>query len=145
LKLCLHHDIYNRFAEHTTAKSLYDALCEFYDGKEDLKLDRKAQAEKEFNSFVGFKHENLTDITNRFLSVSSNLKKYDEQLGNHEQVTKLLDSLPPQWSLQIKMLKQERNFLDYKLMDVINKLKSFDLDVKRREYNQSMMTPNIPP
>ena len=46
LTLCLHQDIYNRFAEHTTAKSLYDALCEFYDGNEDLKLDRKAQAEK---------------------------------------------------------------------------------------------------
>ncbi|KAK1421891.1 hypothetical protein QVD17_24607 [Tagetes erecta] len=144
LTLCLHQDIYNRFAEHTTAKSLYDALCEFYDGNEDLKLDRKAQAEKEFNSFVGYSQENLTDITNRFLSVSSNLKKYDEKLGNHEQVTKLLDSLPPQWSLQINLLKQERNFHDYKLMDVINKLKSFDLDVKRREYNQSMMVPNIP-
>jgi len=144
LILCLHQDIFNRFAEHTTAKSLYDALCEFYDGNEDLKLDRKAQAEKEFNSFVGYSQENLTDITNRFLSVSSNLKKYDEKLGNHEQVAKLLDSLPPQWSLQIKLLKQERNFPDYKLMDVINKLKSFDLDVKRREYNQSMMVPNIP-
>ncbi|KAK1424128.1 hypothetical protein QVD17_19443 [Tagetes erecta] len=144
LILCLHQDIFNRFAEHTTAKSLYDALCEFYDGNEDLKLDRKAQAEKEFNSFVGYSQENLTDITNRFLSVSSNLKKYDDKLGNHEQVTKLLDSLPPQWSLQIKLLKQERNFPDYKLMDVINKLKSFDLDVKRREYNQSMMVPNIP-
>ncbi|KAK1406241.1 hypothetical protein QVD17_41531 [Tagetes erecta] len=144
LILCLHQDIFNRFAEHTTVKSLYDALCEFYDGNEDLKLDRKAQAEKEFNSFVGYSQENLTDITNRFLSVSSNLKKYDDKLGNHEQVTKLLNSLPPQWSLQIKLLKQERNFHDYKLMDVINKLKSFDLDVKRREYNQSMMVPNIP-
>jgi len=30
-------------------------------------------------------------------------------------------------------------------MDVINKLKSFDLDVKRREYNQYMMLPNILP
>ncbi|KAK1421751.1 hypothetical protein QVD17_24349 [Tagetes erecta] len=144
LILCLHQDIYNRFAEHTTANNLYDALCEFYDGNEDLKLDRKAQAEKEFNSFVGYSQESLTDITNRFLSVSSNLKKYDETLGNHEQVTKLLDSLPPQWSFQIKLLKQERNFHDFKLMDVINKLKSFDLDVKRREYNQSMMVPNIP-
>ncbi|KAK1414657.1 hypothetical protein QVD17_30406 [Tagetes erecta] len=70
-------NIYNMFAEHTTAKSLYDALCEFYDGNEDLKLDRKAQAEKEFNSFVGYKQESLTDITNRFLSVSSNLKNYE--------------------------------------------------------------------
>ncbi|KAK1427753.1 hypothetical protein QVD17_16447 [Tagetes erecta] len=112
LILYLHQDIFNRFAEHTTAKSLYDALCEFYDGNEDLKLDRKAQAEKEFNSFVGYSQENLTEITNRFLSVSSNLKKYDDKLGNHEQVTKLLDSLPPQWSLQIKLLKQERNFHD---------------------------------
>ncbi|KAK1413067.1 hypothetical protein QVD17_34798 [Tagetes erecta] len=110
-----------------------------------LELDRKAQAENEFNSFVGLKHENLTEITNRFLSVSSNLKTYDEKLGNHEQVTKHLDSLPTQWSLQIKELKQERNFFDLKLMDVINKLKSFDLDVKRKEYNQSMMLPTVSP
>jgi len=35
------------------------------------------------------------------------------------------------------MLKQEWEFIEYKLMDVINKLKSFDLDIKRREYNQA--------
>ncbi|KAK1421754.1 hypothetical protein QVD17_24353 [Tagetes erecta] len=46
LILCLHQDIYNRFVEHTSAKSLYDALCEFYDGNEDLKLDRKVQLRK---------------------------------------------------------------------------------------------------
>ncbi|KAK1424507.1 hypothetical protein QVD17_19837 [Tagetes erecta] len=110
-----------------------------------LKLDEKAQAENEFNSFVGLKHENLTEITNRFLLVSSNLKTYDEQLGNHEQVTKLLDSLPSKWSLQIKVLKRERNFFDLKLIEVINKLKSLDLNEKRKEYNQAMMFATVSP
>ena len=49
-----------------------------------------------FDSFAGLKKEKLTDLIDRFISVASNLKKYDEKLGNHEQVTKLLDSLPPQ-------------------------------------------------
>jgi len=105
----------------------------------------KLNAEKEFNSFIGYKNENLTDIINRFLLVSSTLKKYDEKLGNHEQVKKLLGSLPSQWNLQIKSLKQERNFPDYELMEVVNKLKSFDLDEKRREYNQFMTIPNVSP
>ncbi|KAK1424416.1 hypothetical protein QVD17_19745 [Tagetes erecta] len=79
-------------------------------------------------------------LTNRFLTVTSNLKKYD-QLTTVEQVIKLLDSLPPEWSLQVRMLKQERMFTEYKLIDVINKLKSFELDIKRREYNQAVYPP----
>lgn len=39
------------------------------------------------------------------------------------------------------MLKQERGFSDYKLRNVINKLKSFEMDIKRREFNQLMYLP----
>ena len=77
LILCLSSEIHNRFGEHKSAKSLYDALCEFYYGNADLVKDKGVQAQKEFNSFIGHRNENITDLTNRFLTVSSNLKKYD--------------------------------------------------------------------
>jgi len=141
LILCLSPEIHNRFGDQKNAKELYDALCEFYDGNADLQKDKGVQAQKDFNSVMGLRNEKIADLTNRFLTVTSNLKKYDEDLTTEEQVTKLLDSLSPEWSLQVRMLKQERRFSEYKLMDVINKLKSFELDIKRREYNQAAYPP----
>lgn len=52
LILCLSNEINNWFGEHTSAKSFYDALCEFYDGNDDLVKDKGSQAQKEFNEFV---------------------------------------------------------------------------------------------
>ncbi|KAK1414952.1 hypothetical protein QVD17_30718 [Tagetes erecta] len=64
--------------------------------------------------------------------VANNLKKHDPKLGNHEQVQRLLDSLPPEWSSHGKLMRRERGFPDYKLVEVMNKLKEMELDIKRR-------------
>ncbi|KAK1434279.1 hypothetical protein QVD17_00015 [Tagetes erecta] len=90
--------------------------------------------------------KDLYDALCEFYDGNVDLHKYKGQFKEVlavEQVTKLLDSLPPEWSLQVRMLKQEKMFTEYKLMDVINKLKSlsFELDIKRREYNQAVYPP----
>jgi len=90
---------------------------------------------------MGLRNVKISDLTNRFLTVTSNLMKYDDELTAVEQVTKLLDSLPPEWSLQVRMLRREMRFTKYKLMDVIKKLKLFELDIKRREYNHAVYPP----
>ncbi|KAK1411595.1 hypothetical protein QVD17_38150 [Tagetes erecta] len=58
--------------------------------------------------------------------VANNLKKHDPELGNHERVKRLLDSLPPEWSSHGKSIRRERGFTDYKLVEVMDILKSFD-------------------
>jgi len=93
-------------------------------------------AQRMFDSFAALKKEKLSDLIDRFISVANNLKKHDSQLTNHERIQRLLDSLPPEWSLQVKTLKEERSFSDYKLLDVIDKLKYFELDIKRKEFYQ---------
>ncbi|KAK1431826.1 hypothetical protein QVD17_08527 [Tagetes erecta] len=59
----------------------------------------------------------------------------------NSQIQRLLDSLPPEWSLQVKTLKKERRFSDYKLLDVINKLKSSKLDIKIKEFFEAVIQP----
>ncbi|KAK1406508.1 hypothetical protein QVD17_41888 [Tagetes erecta] len=49
--------------------------------------------------------------------VANNLKKHDPELGNHERVKRLLDSLPPEWSSHGKSIRRERGFTDYKLVE----------------------------
>ncbi|KAK1427883.1 hypothetical protein QVD17_16591 [Tagetes erecta] len=94
-----------------------------------------------FDSFAALKKEKLSDLIDRFITVANNLKKHDHELTNHEQIQRLLESLPLEWSLHVKNLKKERMFSDYKLLDVIDKLKSFELDIKRKEFFEAMIQP----
>ncbi|KAK1431974.1 hypothetical protein QVD17_08809 [Tagetes erecta] len=57
-------------------------------------------AQRMFDSFAALKKEKLSDLIDRFITVANNLKKHDPQLTNPEQIQRLLDSLPQEWSLQ---------------------------------------------
>jgi len=75
--------------------------------------DDLTMAESRFDNFAVLKNERMPAFLDRFLMVANNLKKHDPGLGNHEQVHRLLDSLPPEWSLHGKSIKRERGFADY--------------------------------
>lgn len=56
-------EINNRFGGHTSAKSMYDTFCEFYDGHGDLVKDKGSQSQTEFNVFVGLLNKSLSNLT----------------------------------------------------------------------------------
>jgi len=100
--------------------------------------DDFTMTQSRFDNFAVLKNERMPVFLDRFVMVANNLKKHDPGLGNHEQVQRLLDSLPPEWSSHGKSIKRERGFADYKLVEVINKLKEMKSDIKRREYDEAM-------
>jgi len=99
-----------------------------------FKSDDLTMAQSRFDNFAVLKNERMPVILDRFMMMASNLKKHDPELTNYEQIQRLLESLSPEWSLHVKNLKKEKMFSDYKLLDVIDKLKSFELDIKRRNF-----------
>jgi len=103
-----------------------------------FEYDDLIMAESRFDNFAVLKNESMPSFLDRFVMVENNLKKHDPELGNYEQVQRLLDSLPPEWSSHEKSIRKERGFADYKLVEVMNKLKEMELDIKRREYNEAM-------
>ncbi|KAK1421790.1 hypothetical protein QVD17_24422 [Tagetes erecta] len=139
LKLCLTRDSRSKFAEHKNAKSLYDALCRFHDERKKRETNKRVLVEKDFIAFVSHKREKLSDLINRFLNVTKNLKKYHPYLTNYYQIHRLVDSLPTEWSNYVKVLKKERFFSDYKLMDIVDKLKNYDIEMKRKEFFQEVL------
>ncbi|KAK1406656.1 hypothetical protein QVD17_42154 [Tagetes erecta] len=100
--------------------------------------DDLTMAQSRFDNFAVLKNEMMLEFLDRFVMVANNLKKHDPDLGNHERVKRLLDSLPPEWSSHGKLMRRERGFTDYKLVEVMNKLKEMELDIKRREYDEAM-------
>jgi len=100
--------------------------------------DNLIMAESRFDNFTDLKNETMPAFLDRFVMVANNLKKHDPELGNHEQVKRLLDSLPPKWISHGKSIRRQRRFADYKLVEIMNKLKEMELDIKRREYDEAM-------
>ncbi|KAK1432029.1 hypothetical protein QVD17_08910 [Tagetes erecta] len=100
--------------------------------------DDLTMAQSRFDNFAVLKNERMPEFLDRFVMVANSLKKHDPELGNHERVKRLLDSLPPKWSSHGKSIRRERGFTDCKLVEVMNKLKEMELDIKRREYDEAM-------
>jgi len=63
-----------------------------------------------FDSFAAMKKEKLSDLIDRFISVASNIKKHDPELTNHEQIQRVLESLLPEWSLHVKILRKREYY-----------------------------------
>ncbi|KAK1424496.1 hypothetical protein QVD17_19826 [Tagetes erecta] len=106
-----------------------------------FRFDDLTMAQSRFDNFAVLKNERMPVVLDRFVMVGSNLKKHDPELTNYEQIQRLFESLPPEWSFHVKNLKKEKMFSDYKMLDVIDKLKSFELDIKRKEFFEAMIQP----
>jgi len=100
--------------------------------------DDLTMAQSRFNNFSVLKNERMPVFLDRFVMVANNQKKHDPKLENHEQVQRLLNSLPTEWSSHGKSIRIERGFTDYKLVEVMNKLKEMELDIKRCQYDEPM-------
>ncbi|KAJ0456286.1 hypothetical protein HanIR_Chr15g0760681 [Helianthus annuus] len=93
--------------------------------------------------FGSIQGESLSNHISWFLNMLTMMKKAGNPITNHAAIKKLLDSLPKEWSLQCMMIK--RDFLNNQnpvtLSDLINMLKSFEMDVNKRVMNQTGYPP----
>ena len=139
LTMALNKEDCNLFEEYTTAHDLWLALIDHYEGNEEMMEGKRDMIQKEHDMFGSIRGESLTDHINRFLKVLTKMKQVGNTVENYPAMKKLLDSLPKEWSLQCMMIK--RTFLasttPVTLSSLINTLKAFEMDVLKREMNQS--------
>jgi hypothetical protein len=76
--------------------------------------------------------EKLCSHIARFLDVTNHLRKTDIILSEKEQIKKLLDSLPQEWSLQCMMIKRDILTTSSTLVDLIYTLKVIEIDLCKR-------------
>ncbi|XP_035837515.1 uncharacterized protein LOC118485474 [Helianthus annuus] len=71
------------------------------------------------------------------------MKKAGNHVTNRAAIKKLLDSLPKEWSLQCMMIKKDflNNPNPVTLSDLINTLRTFEMDVNKREMNTAGYPP----
>ncbi|MFS7948218.1 hypothetical protein Hanom_Chr06g00557381 [Helianthus anomalus] len=87
--------------------------------------------------FGGIRVESLSDHISHFLNMMTKVKKAGSPITNRAAIKKLLDSLLKEWSLHCMMIKRDflNNTNPVTLSDLINTMKSFEMDVNKHEMN----------
>src|ERR1043165_7819298 len=93
--------------------------------------------------FGSIRGESLSSHIDRFMSMLTKMKKAGIPVNNRNSIKKLLDSLPKEWSILCMLIRKEYLDAQSTLADLINTLKSFEMDITKREMNQTV--PKVAP
>ncbi|XP_052619584.1 uncharacterized protein LOC128125962 [Lactuca sativa] len=94
LTMALCPDIAQGFREYTSAKDLWEALIEVYEGNENMKESRQDMLRQKFNMFNYVLGETLEAQLQRFTALTTNMNIAGIFLTKYEINKKLLNALP---------------------------------------------------
>ncbi|XP_076941100.1 uncharacterized protein LOC143610525 [Bidens hawaiensis] len=133
LKLALSWEILTKVAHHTTAKKMYDAILEMFEGNTELKNIKKQRLKQQLERFKYKDGERLKSILERFLAIVNDLRTTDYVMTDFDLNTKLLNSMPKEWYTTCKFILQKPNFNDLKLDDVVCFLQAAEIEMIENE------------
>ncbi|KAI3821782.1 hypothetical protein L1987_09354 [Smallanthus sonchifolius] len=131
IAMALPMDVFNIFAEYTTAKDLWVALCTRYEGSADIRESKRDLIKKQYEMFSSVPGEPMSELINRFSSIVSKLKVLGTEYPVLELNKKLLDSLPEEWNMYRIMIKKTEKLSDLSQQELFSILESYELEIKK--------------
>ena len=130
-------DIAQGFREYTSAKALWEALIEVYEGNEDMRESRQDMLRQRFNMFNYVPRETLKAQIQRFTSLNTEMTVAGIFYTKSEINKKLLNALPKSWDMNVVVIKKTKDLsrLSLSLAEVMAVIKACDIDDKQREIN----------
>ncbi|KAI3819850.1 hypothetical protein L1987_13702 [Smallanthus sonchifolius] len=107
IAMALPMDVFNIFAEYTTAKDLWVALCTRYEGSAEVRESKRDLIKKQYEMFSSVPGEPMSELINRFSSIFSKLKVLGTEYPTVELNKKLLDSMPEEWNIILESYELE--------------------------------------
>ena len=87
-------EIQHQFKQFKTAKSLWYALHDRFLGNPEMIAGKQSLLRKEFEIFIPYKNESLSDLITRYCHLLSEMDEYCVNVSEAEKVMKLSDVLP---------------------------------------------------
>ncbi|XP_076943749.1 uncharacterized protein LOC143614109 [Bidens hawaiensis] len=128
LTMALSTDIALGFRELQSAKALWKALIEVYEGNEDMRRSCQDLLRQKFNMFNHILGESLETQLHRFIALVTEMRSASINLTAAETNNKLVNSLPQSWDMNVAVMTKDLNKLT--LSEVMAIIKAFDVDKK---------------
>ena len=137
LTMALTPEVATGYKQYTTAKSLWDALVESYEGNDEMKEVRKDTLRHKFNMFHHVLNESLENQIQRFVHLTTEMKSAGLDLNQYEVNKKLLYSLPRSWDTNISIIKGAHKVERLSLNELISTIRSYELVNKQRDLSHA--------
>ena len=109
ITMALPQEILHTFKKYKTARELWEALENRYDGNVGIRTSKIKLLKTQFSVFKYLKNESLDDIITRYYHLMTELSNYSIKYEETEIVEKLLDALPPKWEMYTVLMRENRS------------------------------------
>ncbi|XP_076907114.1 uncharacterized protein LOC143563467 [Bidens hawaiensis] len=130
LTMALSPEIALGFRELDSAKALWEALIEVFEGNQDMRRSRQDLLRQHFNMFNYVLGESLEKLLHRFISLVTEMRSANINLMSTEINSKLVNSLPQNWDLNVPVIKKTKDLARLTQSEVMAIIKACDMDDK---------------
>ncbi|GJX93393.1 retrovirus-related pol polyprotein from transposon TNT 1-94, partial [Tanacetum coccineum] len=102
-------EVYALVSNHRIAKELWEIIQLLKQGTSLTKQERECKLYDEFDKFAYKKEETLRDFYLRFSLLLNDMNIYNVKLEQFQVNTKFLNTLPPEWSIFVTVVKVVRD------------------------------------
>ena len=102
-------DIAQGFMEYTSAKALWEALIEIYEGNKDMKQSRQDMLHQKFKLFNHVLGKSLEAQLQRFITLTTEMSTPGIYVPQYEINRKLLNSLLKSWGMNVSVIKKTKD------------------------------------
>ncbi|KAI3814329.1 hypothetical protein L1987_19080 [Smallanthus sonchifolius] len=135
ISMSLPKEIFHSFKQFKTSKQLWEGLQKRCEGSLDVKKSRKELLKKQFLVFKHFHNETLDELATRFYHLLSELGSAKVVYEREEINDKFLEALPSTFDVYFVLIKENEKYKTLSLEDVLGKIQSHDLNLKKKETN----------
>ncbi|XP_022004663.1 uncharacterized protein LOC110902270 [Helianthus annuus] len=135
LTMGLGSDIAMGFRTCKSAKEMWEALIDVYEGNEDMRESRRNLLRQNFNNFNYIYGETIENQIQRFSKIVTQMDLEEILPSKAAQNRQLLNALPKSWDNHVAMIKRTKDLARCTLTEMISHIKACELDDKQRENN----------
>ncbi|KAJ0884265.1 putative transcription factor interactor and regulator CCHC(Zn) family [Helianthus annuus] len=128
-------DIAMGFRTCKSAKELWEALIDVYEGNEDMRESRRNLLRQNFNNFNYVYGETIENQIQRFSKIITQMDLEEILPSKAAQNRQFLNALPKSWDNHVAMIKRTKDLARCTLTEMISHIKACELDDKQRENN----------
>ena len=120
---------YDKIISCDSAKEIWDRFQTLYKGTDQVKETKISMLVHEYAMFKILEHENIDDMTIRFMHIINQLKALEKRYSNAEMVKKIFISLSKAWHPKVIAIREAKDLNMLSLHALIGSLKTHEIEL----------------
>ena len=110
-------------------KENWDRLQDLHEGTDQVKETKISMLVHQYEMFKMLEHENIDEMTTRFMHIINQLKASGKRHSNAEMVRKILRSLSKTWCPKVTTIQKAKDLNVLNLVALIGSLKTHEIEL----------------